>query len=90
MRVFALAFAPIVCTLAARYDWSPVDRVLTRAIENGTFPGCSAAVTTPNGDVVLLKGFGSYVYAGQKTPGNMRHNFAHRQRTTSRFLADDM
>lgn len=54
--------------LASAYDWSPVDRVLGDAIANGTFPGCAAAVTTPDSSVVLLRGYGTFVYSDQRTP----------------------
>jgi hypothetical protein len=54
------------------YNWAAVDKVLTSSIANGVFPGCAAAVTTPDGSVVLLKGYGSYVYPGQTTPGASR------------------
>ena len=68
-------FMPLVLLVALllglsdAYDWSPAEKVLLDAITNGTFPGCSAAVTTPDGAVVFLRGFGKYVFAGQKTPG---------------------
>jgi hypothetical protein len=51
------------------YNWAPVDNVLTAAISAGVFPGCAAAVTVPDGSIVLLKGYGTFVYAGQHTPG---------------------
>ena len=72
--VLALIFLPVPVTGSSTLtrvdlDWSPVDKILTAAIANGTFPGCAAAVTTPDGDVVLLRGYGSFVFSGQTTPG---------------------
>ena len=60
-----ISFLPL---LASAYDWAPVDRVLSDAIANGTFPGCAAAVTDRDGNVVLLQGYGTYVYTPQHTP----------------------
>lgn len=55
--------------LATAFDWTPVDNVLLSAIENRTFPGCAAAVTTADGSVVLLRAYGTFVYDDETTPG---------------------
>ena len=52
-------------------DWSQVDTVLQNAVQNGVFPGCSAAVIDNTGTVVYLKSFGHQTY-GLPTPGILR------------------
>jgi CubicO group peptidase (beta-lactamase class C family) len=48
--------------------WDAVDLVLSSAIANRVFPGCSAAVLDANGTQLYARSFGSFVYGDSPPP----------------------
>ena len=54
--------------VAAAPDFTAALAVLTDAIAARVFPGCAAGVLAASGEVLLAKGLGSQVYAGETAP----------------------
>lgn len=68
MKPAVLLLLAFACVSAAPPDFTAALAVLADAITARVFPGCAAGVLSASGEVLLAKGLGSQVYAGETAP----------------------